>query len=157
MEYDIDVYLLSAKFALDYPKTEYPELMLKNGRPYSCLIIDMHEDYFICIPFRSHISHDNAYIFHETIRSRHTRSGLDYSKVVLIKDNDYIDSSRTVVVDQDEFTEAQRNMERIVSDITEYIDNYINHISGSTVLHPREFNRKYKFSTLKYFHDILKL
>lgn len=157
MEYEVEIYLLSNKFINDYPQTKYPELMLKEERPYSCLIIDTHEDYFICIPFRSSISHNNAYIFRGTNRSNHTRSGLDYSKVVLIKDTDYINSERVAVVDQDEFNQAQKNMDRIVNDIIKYIDDYVNHVNGSSALHIREFERRYKFSTLPYFHNILGL
>lgn len=157
MEYDVEIYLLSDKFLKDYPKTKYPELMLKKERPYSCLVIDTHDEYFICIPFRSSISHNNAYIFKGTERARKSRSGLNYSKVVLIKDISYINSSKAAIVDQDEFTTAKRNMNRIVDEIIKYIDGYVNHINGSILLHNREFERKYKFSTLPYFHDILGL
>jgi len=50
MDYDFEVNLLSAKFLNSYPDTLYPELMHKQGRPYSCLLIDTHQDYLICIP-----------------------------------------------------------------------------------------------------------
>ena len=49
MEYDYDIYLLSQKFMNDYPFLKYPELMYKSGRPYNCLLIDTHYDYFICV------------------------------------------------------------------------------------------------------------
>lgn len=56
MEYDFEIYRLSAKFIADYPTTKYPELMYKNARPYNCLLLESHDNYFICIPFRSHIN-----------------------------------------------------------------------------------------------------
>ena len=35
-EFDSQLYLLSAKFAADYPLAKYPELMYKQARPYTC-------------------------------------------------------------------------------------------------------------------------
>lgn len=156
MKYKFKVSKLSQKFMEDYPKNQYKELMLKNKRPYSCLLIDTHKDYFICIPFRSSIQHNNAYIFKNTNRSKITRSGLDYSKVVLIKDTTYFETDG-VVVDNDEYKVVARNIEIIIKQITNYIDTYVNHIKGVAPLHIRGFERKYKYSTLSYFHNILGL
>lgn len=156
MEYVYDVYLLSDKFINDYSEEKYPELMCKQGRPYTCLLVDTHDDYYICIPFRSSISHNNAYLFQSTQRSKKSRSGLDYTKVVLIKDDSYI-SGAVAVVDNDEYNEAVKNIDTIVKDITKYIDTYIQHINGTKEIHLREFQRKYKYSTLPYFHNILGL
>lgn len=156
MEFDFDILKLSKKFVANYPPNKYPELMLKDDRPYNCLLIETSSDYFICIPFRSSVSHNNAYIFKNTVRSKRTRSGLDYSKIVLIKDASYLDSNQ-VVVDQDEYKNVVTNIQQIISEATDYIDTYKNHIDGSSPLHPKSFNRKYQFSTLSYFHDILGL
>ncbi|MCD8324781.1 MAG: hypothetical protein LUC32_07545, partial [Clostridiales bacterium] len=62
MDYESDLYLLSVKFIQDYPVSTYPELMHKQGRPYTCLLIDSHDDYFICVPCRSDIRHKNAFM-----------------------------------------------------------------------------------------------
>ena len=62
-EYNFQVYLLSQKFTTDYPLSQYPELMYKQGRPYTCLLIETHDNYFLCVPFRSSINHKNAYHF----------------------------------------------------------------------------------------------
>lgn len=114
----------------------------------------MLNGYFICIPYRSSILHNNAFIFQNTTRSQRSRSGLDYSKVVLISNDEYIDSSNAIV-DQDEYRQTMLHMTRIVSDITKYINDYINHVNGTNILHIREYERKYKMSTLPYFHDVL--
>lgn len=119
-------------------------------------MIDTHKDYYICIPFRSSIQHNNAYIFKNTDRSKRIRSGLDYSKVVLIKDIDYFEQNG-VVVDNDEYKVVVKNIENIIKQITYYIDTYVNHIKGVAPIHIRSFERKYKFSTLPYFHNILGL
>ena len=154
-EYDYQVYLLSSAFMIDYPLSQYPELMYKQGRPYTCLLIDTHEDYFLCVPFRSSINHNNAYHFKSTERSRRTRSGLDYSKTVVIKDSNYIDSTVSAIVDQDEYAEMMRNLPEITTQVLDYVNSYIDHRNGKSRLHQREFERKYRFSSLPYFEGIL--
>lgn len=151
MELVFEVYLLSDKFIKDYPLSDYPELMYKQGRPYNCLLIDSHDGYFICIPFRSNINHSNAYMFKRTKRSKITKSGLDYSKALIISKTAYFDSKKAVV-DDDEYTETVQNINKIANDVLRYVDNYVAHIVGEKILNNREFDRKYKFSTLKYFH-----
>lgn len=156
MEYDFELCLLSPKFIQDYPLNIYPELMYKQGRPYTCLLIDSHDDYFICIPFRSFINHKNAFMFTTTIRSKKTKSGLDYSKIVIIKNVDYLNSDIPAVVDQDEYTEMIKNLPVIISEANNYIDTYIRHINKTEILHPRAFSRKYQYSTLPYFPPLYK-
>ena len=101
------------KFTQAYPPATYPELMHKHGRPYTCLLIDSHDDYF--------------------------------------------DSITAAIADQDEYTEMMKNLPTIVQEANDYVDTYINHINGTTPLHPREFSRKYQYSTLPYFHDIMEI
>lgn len=155
MDYLSQVYLLSSQFIQDYPASTYPELMHKQGRPYTCLLIDSHDGYFICVPFRSSINHRNAYFFKGTARSQRTKSGLDYSKIVIISDPAYIDSSTAAVVDQDEYNEMMTNLPQIVKEALSYVDTYIAHINGTALLHPKQFARQYGFTTLAYFHDIM--
>jgi hypothetical protein len=120
-------------------------------------LVDSHCGYLICIPFRSSIHHKNAYLFTGSHRSLSSRSGLDYSKIVLIRDLSFIDSKTKAIVDQDEYNEMIKNLPEIVRDATEYVETYINHINGTRPIHQREFDRKYKYSTLSYFHEILGL
>lgn len=156
MEFDYEINLLSNDFIADYPTKSFPELMHKQGRPYNCLLIEMHDGYFICIPFRSNINHNNAYFFKRTKRSRVSKSGLDYSKIVIIKESKYLDSKKAIV-DSDEYTETVHNITKIAREVVEFVDKYIAHISGKKILDKREFERKYKYSTLKYFHRELGL
>lgn len=155
MEYSAEIYQLNEAFMRDYPEDEFPELMHKLGRPYSCLLIDTHEDYFICIPFRSHINHRNSFMFHGTQRSMKSKSGLDYTKIVLIKDEKYFDDKKAIV-DQDEYNEVQIHLDEIVEEAVNYVNGYIAHVEKIKEMHPREFERKYKYSTLPYFYDIIK-
>ena len=151
-----DICKLTEDFINDYPKAKYPELMNKLGRPYSCLLVDTKKNYFICIPFRSHISHKNSFMFHGTKRSRENKSGLDYTKIVLISKDNYI-SDKKVVVDDDEYNEVKKNVVQIVTEVLNYVDDYINHVTRITVMHPKQFARKYKYSTLPYFHDVMNI
>lgn len=156
MTYDVDICRLSEAFFSAYPASAYPEIMRKECRPHSCLMIETHEDYLICIPFRSSIRHNIAFLFENTNRSTRTRSGLDYKKTVLIQNPSYIDSSAPLL-DNDEYISMIKNIDRIVWDIHNYIEKYVNHVNGTHPLHEREYARRYQYSTLPYFHDILRL
>lgn len=155
MLYDVDVLKLSPAFYVAYPVLQYPEIMGKQSRPYACLLVKVH-DYFICIPYRTHIDHPNAYHFRRSRRSQRSKSGLDYSKMVIIQNSNYIESTPTVI-DQDEYNETMIHLNTIVTEAVSYLDGYIDHIQGTKTLHPKEFLRKYGFSTLPYFHDVLGL
>lgn len=154
MQFDIHIYKLSDKFIEDHPSDEYPEIATKSNRPHCCLLIDTHRDYFICIPYRSHIHHKNAYLFHDSDRSRRDHSGLDYTKIAIINNTDYF-STEHARVDNDEYRETLNNSKHIVADAVKYVDRYIEHMNGSAPLSPEKFERAYKYTTLKYYHDIL--
>ena len=42
MEYEVDICQLSSAFFNAYPASEYPEIMTKDDRPYTCLLIETH-------------------------------------------------------------------------------------------------------------------
>lgn len=155
MNFSFSVRNLSQAFYNDYPASEYPEILTKNGRPYTCLMIT-GDTYLICIPYRSSIPHREAFLFSNTKRSSRSRSGLDYKKTVLITNPDYIDSS-PAVIDADEYRMTKENLSKIASGINSYIQKYVNHVNGTKILHQREYNRRYQFSTLPYFNNLLGL
>ena len=130
--------------------------MLKDKRPYGCLLIKTHNDYYICVPFRSHIHHKNAFLFKNTERSKTDTSGLDYSKTVLIRPEDYDKYLiENAVVDTDEYKAVRMNIYKIEKQISKYIEGYVKAVSDFENADKKSFERKYKYSTLKYFHDIL--
>lgn len=130
--------------------------MLKDKRPYGCLLIKTHNDYYICVPFRSHIHHKNAFLFKNTERSKDDSSGLDYSKTVLIRPEDYDKYLiENAVVDTDEYKAVRMNIYKIEKQISKYIEGYVKSVSDFENADKKSFERKYKYSTLKYFHDIL--
>lgn len=150
--FDYQVLNLTQQFYTDYPDPPYKEIVRKSSRPYNCLLIQSHYGYFICIPYRSHINHKYAYKFKNSARSKRVKSGLDYSKIVIITNSKYI-GNVNAIVDKDEYDETRDNIEYIKADSQRYVDDYIGFMMNiSTKFDPREFARIYQYSTLKYFH-----
>ena len=153
--FDYQVLNLTKQFYDDYPDPPYKEIVRKETRPYNCLLVQSHYGYFICIPYRSHVNHKYAYKFKHSSRSRKMNSGLDYTKIIIVNNINYI-GVVDAVVDTDEYKETRENIDYIKNDSQAYIDNYIDYIQGkSTKYDERNFHRTYGFSTLKYFHNEL--
>ena len=111
-ENDYQILKLTDDFYNAYPDPPYREILKKKQRAYNCLLFRTHYDYFICIPYRTEISHPYAFHFTTTARSKAHKSGLDYSKIVIIAKTDYMDSI-DAIIDKDEFNETMVNLERI--------------------------------------------
>lgn len=148
---DFQILKLTTDFYNDYPNPPYLEILKKEKRAYNCILFQTHYNYYICVPYRTRISHTYAYCFKNSARSRKYRSGLDYTKIVIINKNEYIDN-KDALVDKDEYNETMINIKRIEREALEYVEDYVGHIKGENVLHPQEFKRRYSFSPLKYFH-----
>lgn len=155
--YNFDIKHLTKTFFNTYPNRECPELLKKGLRSYDVVVYTLKilQNYYICIPFRSEMKHKNGYRFKFSKRSHNHNSGLDYSKLIIISDKNYIGDKS--IIDKDEYIEFMKNEEKIHKQIEKYIVDYINHHNGINVLHKREYDRKYKYSTLKYFHKELGL
>ncbi|MGN0246432.1 MAG: type III toxin-antitoxin system TenpIN family toxin [Lachnospiraceae bacterium] len=153
-ENDYQILKLTDDFYNAYPNPPYKEILKKKQRAYNCLLFQTHYNYFICIPFRTEISHSYAFHFTTTTRSKAHRSGLDYSKLVIIAKTEYIDST-DAMIDKDEFNETIINLDRIKREALDFVEEYVVHVKGTKKLHKREFDRRYRFSPLKYFHKEL--
>lgn len=153
--FDYQILNLTQSFFDDYPDPPYTEIVRKSGRPYNCLLIQSHYGYFICIPYRSHINHRYAYRFRYSLRSKKVKSGLDYSKIVIVTDGKYI-GTRDAIIDKDEYNETRDNIEYIKIDSQRYVAEYVGYILGrATRYDAKEFARIYQYSTLQYFHKEL--
>ncbi|MBQ8923685.1 MAG: hypothetical protein IJ053_02705 [Lachnospiraceae bacterium] len=155
-ENDYQILKLTNDFYNDYPNPPYKEILEKRRRAYNCLLFQTHYDYFICIPYRSEINHEYAYHFKSSQRAKIHKSGLDYTKIIIIKDTKYLDN-KTAIIDKDEFKETVINFERIKQEALKYVEDYIGYIKKENNMHMREFERRYTFSTLKYFHKELEI
>lgn len=154
-EYDFQVLKLTQEFYNKYTNPPYVEIETKENRRYNCLLIQTHYDYFICVPFRSRVKHKYAYHFTKSERSKRGKSALDYSKIVIINTTDYIDKEQGIV-DSDEYTEMMQHKDKIVRDAIRYVEDYIAFKKQDLgCISVQEYNRRYRFSTLPYFDDIL--
>lgn len=150
-ENDCQILRLTDDFYKAYPNPPYVELLKKKLRAYNCILFQTHYGYFICVPYRTEITHKYAYLFKKSARSVMHKSGLDYTKIVIIEDAKYIDA-HDALIDKDEYNETMVNLEKIKKEALAFVEDYVFHIKGEKVLHPKEFTRRYSFSPLKYFH-----
>ena len=92
---------------------EYPELLTKQERPYCCLTFYDERGFYICIPYRSNVAQpNNAYMLRTRRNSTRQNPGLDYSKIVIIKEESYIDDA-IAVIDTDNYVNTVTHIERI--------------------------------------------
>lgn len=153
-ENDYQILRLSNVFYKHYKSPPYQEILKKDNRPYNCLLFQTHYDYYICIPYRTQISHSYAYRFKNSKRSRKHKSGLDYTKIVIINNSKYIED-KNIIIDQDEYKETIQYFSKIKMQALQYVEDYIAYIQGTNPLSYQEFKRRYNYSTLKYFHNEL--
>lgn len=153
-ESDFQILKLTDEFYNVYPNPPYKEILKKGQRAYNCILFQTHYDYYVCVPYRSEISHAYAYLFKKSLRSLKHRSGLDYTKIVIIDNGRYIDKV-DALVDKDEYNETVINIKRIKREALAFVEDYVKHIKGTAKLSLQEFNRRYSFSSLQYFHNEL--
>ena len=110
--------ILSDRFFAAYPSTDYPEIEQKPERPYVQIKITVDGVDFAA-PLRSHIRHPFAFLTDEE-----NKCGVDFSKVIVLKEQWYIDETQTPQIRQNEF-EALRYSDRILKEkLKKYIRRY---------------------------------
>ena len=72
----------------------------------------------------------------------------------IINNSKYIDD-KNIIIDKDEYKETIQYFSKIKKQALQYVEDYIAHVRGTNPLSYQEFNRKYNYSTLKYFHNEL--
>lgn len=122
-----------------------PEILSKQNRPYLVLLVDYRGLKF-AIPFRSNIQHTHAYKF-QGPDSQRKSSGLDFSKSVLISNNDEIGAPAHLI--PAERKELLKRFHFIVEKFHAYIDDFIEGLNNEP-LQP-----KYKMSSLTYYKEAL--
>ncbi|MEE1239814.1 MAG: hypothetical protein UHO61_07825 [Acutalibacteraceae bacterium] len=101
------------------------------------------------------MSHEYGYRFKEFARSKLTKSGIDFTKMVLIENNNYI-SDEAALIDHDEYKEFIKNSNKIINEAINYLNDYIKYKNGKGEFSAQEINRKFRYSSLKHFDYILK-
>ncbi len=150
-ENDFQILKLTDEFYKEYPNPPYVEILEKRRRAYSCMIFQTHYDFFIAVPYRTEISHTYSYRFKNSARSRRHKSGLDYTKIVILGKTAYLDN-KDAMIDRDEYKETVKNISRIKREALLFVEDYMAHVSGTKTLHSKEFMRRYQYSPLQYFH-----
>lgn len=89
---------LSDDFFESYPKTEYLEILEKRDRPYHCMIFEISDTYCACVPYRTQIKHPYAFHFRNSVRSIAHKSGLDYTKTVIINRITYLNTEGDIAI-----------------------------------------------------------
>ena len=144
-----ELHYLSEKFYQKYNVTNYPEIEKKGSRPYIVLLFQIKNNTF-ALPFRTNIRHTNCYKFRQTSRNTDSATGIDFSKAVIINDEEYIGDFATI--DEKEYVELNDRFFFIQKKFQTYLEGYCKFANGKG----NEYqSRKYIFTTLKYFHDEL--
>ena len=137
---------LSEKFYNDYPSEKYPEMMLKENRPYTQVITDVNGLKF-AIPLRSDISHKTDVLWTDK-KSGH---GLDFTKAVVILDDNYISDNR-VFIREKEHKHLLGKERRVKEKMEKCINNYKKAKENIEEEHNAEYC---SYSTLQYFEEYI--
>jgi protein AbiQ len=146
----IELRKLGDKFYKDYPKDLYPEFERKKDRPYVVLIISIFENKF-AIPFRSNIKHSFCYRFKKTNRKTKSFTGLDYSKCVIVNNQEYL--GEIASIDNKEYAELDDRYFFIIKKFKNYALNFIKFLNNPN---NEDLQEMFKFSTLNYYRDLFK-
>ena len=145
----VELRKLSKEFYKAHPHSEYPEMETKENRPYVVLLVNINDIKF-AIPLRTNIRHSYCYKFKTSDRETDSITGIDYSKAVVISKDSYL--GEVTDINDKEYLELQQKTFFIINKFKKYVNDYINykkHGGNEYVA------KRYAFSTLKYFDDIL--
>ena len=141
MEYKRFIFL-SDKFYQDYPGEKYPELEQKRNRPYIQIVIEI-DGIRYAAPLRSGIKHTYAFW---TDKKNHC--GVDFSKAVVISDEEYINADTVPYIRPNEFNALRGKDYKIKTKMIKYIEKYkkakqdLGKIANQNLV---------RYSTLQYF------
>ena len=131
---------------------QYEEILTKENRPYYVLLLEL-DNLTYAIPLRSHITHHFCFI---ADNSGNQNKGLDYSKAVVITENQYIDSN-PVTIRQNEYNVYKKQEYIIKKQFTSYITRYKKEILRRLKNPELPASALCLYSSLKYFHKELGL
>jgi protein AbiQ len=126
-----------------------PQVLQKN-RGYGVVSITIN-DLIYAIPLRSNLNHTNGFkTISIEIDGQIVWNGLDYSKALIVE-SDNIGTTSFNTRNQEEFDKIQENKDKIKSEFATYVSNYIKCVEKGT----SSTDRRFKFTTLQYFHSEL--
>ena len=129
------------------------EILTKEERPYYVLLLKL-DGLTYAIPLRSHITHLYCFIADTSDRQK---SGLDYSKAVVISDiAKYIDPA-PVTIRQNEYNILKQQEYLIGKQFSSYVKSYKKEILRRKKNSALPASPLCLYSALKYFHKELGL
>lgn len=145
----VELRKLSNEFYKAYPHNKFPEIESKLGRPYAVLLVEINGVKF-AIPLRTNIRHAFCYKFRTSDRKTESSTGIDFSKAVVISNESYL-GEETDINDK-EYLELQEKAFFIINKFKKYVNDYIQFRKNGG---NEYIAKRYLFSTLKYFDEIL--
>ena len=135
---------LSDKFYNDYVNCR--EIEQKKLRPYILLLLELN-GLLYALPLRSHIKHKYAFL-----TDKINKCGVDYSKALVITDENYIDSKKPFIRNN-EHKILLSCVDTIKEEFSSYLTDYKRVVSSGA----KRTLSKYRYCTLQYFHKELGL
>ena len=141
-------HFLTEQFYADYAECE--QILIKDKRPY-CFSVCEIDNILVAVPLRSNFNKYNRYV----MRVPHTNGGLDFTKAVVISDenrNKYINSVTNPTIRREDYRfflgKEYVVMQKVKTFIKIYKKRYENKIDDNSLL---------EYCSLKYFHKELGL
>jgi len=147
----MEFHRLSAAFYAQFSHCE--EILTKEERPYYVLLLEL-DGLTYAIPLRSHITHPFCFV---ADNSTDQKSGLDYSKAVVITDSaQYIDPA-PVTIRQHEYDFLKQREYLIKKQFSSYVASYKKEIRRRQENPELPVSALCRYASLKYFHKELGL
>ncbi|MFK3961925.1 type III toxin-antitoxin system TenpIN family toxin [Pseudalkalibacillus hwajinpoensis] len=142
---------LTSAFYKNHNLIQMMDKNLDKGRGYGVLLAKVKGLQF-AIPLRSKMDINHPFCF-DAWGDPEYKSGLDYSKAVVITDSSYISKRPFFTRKKEEWVTIRRNRRTIVRDFEDFVDQYIEAVSNNdqTFLSIKEV----KFTTLQNYHNEL--
>jgi protein AbiQ len=134
---------LTQQFYDDYANCA--QIETKITRPY-VKIHDKINGVQFAVPLRSEINHHD----HVLWTDKANRCGLDFSKAVVIENDDYVDNAKKVYIRKIEFESLRGKKHDVKSKMIKHISDYKH---AKTMTHINRYKCLCQFSTLQYFEN----
>lgn len=137
---------LTKEFLDKYSNIENTQIEIKEYRPHMLIKETINnQNLTFAVPLRSNITHKNAFMLYG-------KSGVDYSKAVVVNPNKDLKKDYPIIRDK-EYKKIEKNFYKILGGFRKFIHHY----NDEVVVHPDKAENKTtaKFSSLQYFHNEL--
>ena len=145
----MEFHRLSAAFYAQFNHCE--EILTKEERPYYVLLLELNRLTY-AIPLRSHITHPYCFIADS---SSGQKSGLDYSKAVIITDSVKFIDPAPVTIRRYEYNFLKQREYLIRKQFSSYVASYKKEVRRRQKNPVLPVSALCRYASLKYFHKEL--